>query len=78
MLVVVGKPGRSLCQYVALHLDLAQFAPQLNELLTLASAQWDIPGSGGGSAGLAASLRLAHLAQDAGDVWAELTRELAG
>ena len=29
-----GRPGSSLRQYIALHLDLAQFAPQVHRLLT--------------------------------------------
>ena len=35
LLAFAGKPGRSLCQYVTLHLHLAQLAPQFNEFLAL-------------------------------------------
>ena len=44
-LLCTGRPGSSLRQYIALHLDLAQFAPQVHWLLTtvhICCAQWQI------------------------------------
>ena len=44
-LLCTGRPGSSLSQYIALHLDSAQFAPQVHGLLTTANicrAQWHI------------------------------------
>ena len=35
----VCKPGRSLCQYVALHLYLAQLAAQVYEFLSFSSTE---------------------------------------
>jgi hypothetical protein len=38
--VLVGKPGRSLCQDVALLGDLTQLPAQLGQLLALSRCQW--------------------------------------
>ena len=37
--VLAGEPGRSLCQDVALHLQLAHLAAQAGELFTLSRHQ---------------------------------------
>jgi hypothetical protein len=71
---VAGKPGRSLCQYVTLHLDLTQFAAQLRQFEALIGSErsrlaWR---SAMGNASHT------HPAQDAGGVTAKLFGQLAG
>jgi hypothetical protein len=73
LVAVVGKPGRSLCQDLALQLDLSQFAAQLDQFLALVGTERT--GWRGNAAGFIA---LAHPIHDAGGVTAKLLGQLAG
>ena len=67
-----GKPGRSLCQDVALHLDLSQFAAQLDELLALVGTERT------GRHYASRFIGLAHPVHDAGGGAAKLLGQFAG
>ena len=71
---VVGKPSRSLCQDVAPHLDLTQFAAQLDELMALAGTKR----TGLRRRQVAGPIGLANPVQDAGGVTAKLLGQFAG